>query len=174
MGWKLIKEHYRIGHLVSFHADKGLCIGSSYVHNLIVLNPEAKTINVGKRAISGNADLTRYYEEMTGDREKLWAMLEQPDTFERDLPVFTYEGGEVVQYLCESYGWPNVTHDGQMMYDNRFFKRRDEALKAGLRKAKARVGGLTETVARAARELAEREQWLAEAKADLARLEATS
>lgn len=122
MGWKLVKEQYRIGHLVAFHRGKGLCIGSAYVHDLVVLDPEAKTINVGRLGLSSNADLTRYYEEMMGDQEKLWDLLEQPDTFDKELPVFTYEGGDVVQYLCEEYDWPNVTHDGQMMYENTFFR----------------------------------------------------
>ena len=30
MGWKNIKEHYRIGHTVHV-TDKGICIGSPYI-----------------------------------------------------------------------------------------------------------------------------------------------
>ena len=36
MGWKNIKEHYRIGHAVQV-TDAGICIGSPYIHNIIII-----------------------------------------------------------------------------------------------------------------------------------------
>jgi len=36
MGWKNIKEHYRINHYVQV-TEQGICIGSPYIHNIIVI-----------------------------------------------------------------------------------------------------------------------------------------
>jgi len=174
MGWKAVKDHYRVGHLVSIHTGKGICIGSSYVHDLIRIDPTARTVQWGNLGPSRNDDLARYWEEMHADLAAFWRLVNAPDVFEKDLPVFTYEGGEVVKYLCEEYGWPNVTHDGQMMYENTFFPNAEDARAAGIRNAKARVENLQETVKRIEDDLAERRNWLAESKADLAKIQATS
>lgn len=174
MGWKAVKDHYRIGHLVSIHKGKGICIGSSYVHDLIRINPETREVEWGNLGPSTNDDLARYWEEIHEDTQAFWRLVDAADTFERDLPVYTYEGGKVVQYQCENYGWPNVTHDGQMMCDNTFFERAEDARKAGIRNAKSGVESLTQVVQRAEEDLAKRKAWLAERKAALKELQSSS
>lgn len=174
MGWKAIKDHYRIKHLVAIHEGKGICIGSSYVHDLIRINPEARKIEWGNLGPSYNDELARYWSEIHEDIDAFWALVDAPDTFSRNLPVYTYEGGKVVEYQCEEYGWPNVTHDGQMMYENTFFERPEDARKAGIRNAQAGVESLTEIVERTEKDLAQRREWLAERKANLAELQSSS
>ena len=39
MGWKNVKEHYRIGHSVHV-TEKGICIGSSYIPDIIIIAPD--------------------------------------------------------------------------------------------------------------------------------------
>ena len=170
MGWKAVKDHYRIGHLVAFYEGEGLCIGSGYVHAIILIDPEKRTIREGTLGISGNADLRRYWEEFHSDTSKLWELLEHPDEFSRDLPVFTYEGGAVVEYQCEEYGYPNVTHCGQMMYENTFFEKEADARMAGIRNARAGVDALERAVERTQQDLIERQATLAEYRSNLARL----
>lgn len=40
MGWKNIKDHYRIGHIVAIYGEKGICIGSQYVHDLLMVGSD--------------------------------------------------------------------------------------------------------------------------------------
>lgn len=55
------------------------------------------------------------------------ALIDEPDTFSRNLPVFTTENWAVKAELCEEYGWPNTTHTGRIMYENTYFRTRAEA-----------------------------------------------
>ena len=38
MGWKLLRDAFSINHIVCV-TDKGICIGSGYVHDLATINP---------------------------------------------------------------------------------------------------------------------------------------
>lgn len=119
MGWKNVKEHYRIGHTVCV-TKEGICIGSPYIHNIIVIALDGRSIVKPypneDRGI--NADLDRYQREMDHDMGKLWELVVNPDTFEKSIPVWTYKGAEIIEKQCETPGWPNCTHDGDMMYEN--------------------------------------------------------
>ena len=55
------------------------------------------------------------------------ALIDEPDTFARNLPVFTTENWAVKAEQCEEYGWPNTTHTGRIMYENTYFRTRAEA-----------------------------------------------
>ena len=116
MGWKNVKEHYRIDHIVQV-TDEGICIGSGYLPNLIVINPNGKIV---KADVSGNEKLSRYFHDMDEDLERLKALIQTPDSFSESIPVYTYDGGEIIEKRCEAPGYPNVTHDGLLMYENTF------------------------------------------------------
>jgi hypothetical protein len=118
MGWKNIKEAYRIEHQVRVTSD-GICIGSPYIHDIIVIGLDG---TIKKRYDDGriNEDLLRYQKEFDAEPEKLRELAIAPDKFTTFIPVYTYDGGEIIQKFCEALGWPNVTHDGDMMYENTF------------------------------------------------------
>src|SRR5688572_1181048 len=120
MGWKNVKEHYQIGHAVAVYEGKGICIGSSLCHDLITINPWRRTVHQSSLGVRGNEDLERYWTEINADLDKLWTLIEQEDTFSAEIPVFTWKGSEIVEKSCEKPGYPNLTHDGDLMYDNRF------------------------------------------------------
>ncbi len=168
MGWKNVKKHYRIDHFVCV-TDKGICIGSGYIHDIIVLNPWKKTITE-TMGPSNNDKLARYLQEMRADQDKLWALIEEKDTFEVSLPVWTYKGGDIVELACEKREWPNVTHDGQMMYENLFFATRAQAISAGIRESEAAVKHEVRATNQREKELADGRMRLAEYQADLAKL----
>jgi hypothetical protein len=135
MGWKKVKEHYNIKHIVCI-ADKGLCIGSAYIHDLIVIRLDgtfAKKYDIKSHA---NDELRRYQIEMDADPEKLKGLISEADTFEKSLPVYTYDGADIIEKQCEEYEWPNVTHDGELMYDNTFFIERNAAIEKAKESAK--------------------------------------
>jgi len=138
MGWKNVKEHYRIPHHVIVN-DYKICIGSAYVHDLIVLDPWNKKITHPHSSLGRGGDLARYWDEMHADLDLLWELLEKPDTFAQDLVVYTYKDSEIIEKKCEAYGWPNVTHDGKIMYENMFSADRTVTLNRALRNAEARA-----------------------------------
>lgn len=118
MGWKQVKEHYKIEHIV--HVTKeGLCVGSGYIPNLIVIDPESGKI-VKRPDWATNDNIDRYIAEMDSDPEKLKELIHAEDKFERSITVYTHDDGELLEKKCEELGWPNVTHDGMLMYGNEF------------------------------------------------------
>ena len=125
MGWKNVKEHYRIGHTVQ--VSKGLiCIGSAYVHNLIEIRLNGTFAKKEERY--ANEDLARYQKEMLADIAKLKELIDTPDVFERSIAIWTYNEGDIIEKQCETPEWPNVTHDGQMIYENTFSVDRSEVV----------------------------------------------
>jgi hypothetical protein len=164
MSWKNVKEHYRIGHFVH-------CIGSGYVSEIIVIEPDGR---LSKRydGRGGNEDLARYQQEMDADPVKLRELIAAPDTFTASIPVYTYEGGDVVEKQCEALGWPNVTHDGCMMYANTFSG--DKAWIVAKAKENADIGikWARERVEETEKKLIEARARLAEEEANRAKLEA--
>lgn len=78
------------------------------------------------RPWSVNEDLMRYEREMLADPEKLKELATSPDVFSKNLKTYTEVNHEVVEKLCEARGWPNITHDGCLMYENTFFESEKE------------------------------------------------
>ncbi|TDW65385.1 hypothetical protein EDF57_103569 [Novosphingobium sp. PhB55] len=138
MGWKSVKEYYRITHDVAVYPEKGICIGSPYIHDIIVISMATGAI-VRRWGGPHRDPISRYLAEMDADPAKLAELVAQQDTFERSIPVYTYEGADIVECFCEELGWPNVTHDGRMMYENTFSADRDQVVKWALRNARASV-----------------------------------
>jgi len=163
MGWKAVRDHYRIDHIVQVTSD-GICIGSPYVHDIIVVKD-------GKRVHSDygvrrnlNGELGRIVKEMDADAPKLAELAATEDTFERSIPVYTYEGGSILEKQCEELGYPNVTHDGLIQYENTFSPDAGLVLTWAIDSAKAGVEWRREAVTHA-------EQMLADAKVSLAQRE---
>ena len=136
MGYKTLKDHYDIQHIVAIYdmpefGGLCICIGSAYIHNIIVINiSEAKIVKEHKKErISTNEHLDRYMKELKSAEKKgdLKKLIDAPDLFHNNLPVFTTKDWVVISDLCEEYGWPNTTHDGKMMNNNTFFKTQEEA-----------------------------------------------
>jgi hypothetical protein len=140
MGYKNIKEHYNIGHIVEvcneeMYGGRCICIGSAYAHDIIVIRiQDAKVVKRYKDGKyddgwSTNEDLARYDKAIKADEQNgiLKKLIETPDTFEKFLLVFTAKNGVVIREFCEEYGWPNTTHSGNKMYENTYFKTRKEA-----------------------------------------------
>jgi hypothetical protein len=167
MGWKNVKDHYRIEHLVRV-TDEGICIGSSYIHDIIVIGLDGTLTKREERTC--NEDLRRYMAEFDADPQTLKRLVVTPNTFEKALTVFTYDGGEIIEKQCEEYGWPNVTHDGEMMFDNTFSKSRSKVVKWAKENAAAGVRLSEDRVARIKGELAEAESDLAKARDDVNQL----
>jgi len=111
MGWKAVRDHYRIEHQVQV-TDKGICIGSPYIHDIIVISLDRGEIVKRYDPGSGwsrNENLDRYQSEMDADPFKLAELVAAEDVFERSLPVYTYEGGDIIEKQCEALGYGPTT-----------------------------------------------------------------
>lgn len=171
MGWKAVKDYYRIRHIVQIRGGL-ICIGSGYVHDLIRVGLDGHQVEWGNLGPSSNDDLSRYYAEMTADRAKLRALIEAPDTFDESILVYTYDGGEIIEKQCEKPGYPNCTHDGELMYENTFFVDKAQAVAKAKREASLGIKYGQRSIDEAEQELAKRRSRHEREKANLAKLEA--
>lgn len=173
MGWKAVRDHYRIEHTVQVTSE-GICIGSPYIHNIIVISLDRgeviKRYDPG-RGWSRNESLDHYQAEMDAAPFILAALVAAEDAFERSIPVYTYEGGEIVEKRCEELGWPNVTHDGRMQFENTYSPDPGLVRIWAVDDAKAGIAWMQEAVEEAERNLADKMARLAKRKADLKQLE---
>lgn len=126
MGWKNVKDYYKIGHIVTVKGDV-IHIGSPYIHNLISIT-KSGIVTRENKGWSVNIDLERYCNEMSDDLEKLKELINTPDKFDNSITIYTYSDGDIIEKQCEKEGWPNVTHDGELMYDNMFFSDKQQAI----------------------------------------------
>lgn len=193
MGWKNVRDHYGIKHIVCI-AEKGLCIGSPYVHDLIVIVDADKprdwhdTIDRRCTSIGHNLQIWRsvylgqgepfdgIVKAMAADPAKLRELIETPDTFERSITVWTcdYFKGLIIEKQCEEVGWPNVTHDGELMYENSFSTDRAEIVEYARRNAAAGLESAERNIADAEQKLAERREIRDKYAAALAKFEKES
>jgi len=157
MGWKNVREHYGIGHIVKM-VDGTVHIGSQLVGSLVTVTPEGH-VEVN-RTFSGSADLVRYRELIDADPALFRDLMARPDVFSASIPVYTWSDGQIVEKACEKFGWPNVTHDGELMYENSFFLDRREALRHAIEDAKATREAHERIVLEKRRDLADREAML--------------
>jgi hypothetical protein len=163
MGWKKIKSHFGIEHIVQVDGD-AIKIGSGYVPDLLTIKL-APTIQVEKSSIiSRGGELDIIADKMLADLSKVKELFESPDTFGADIPVFTFEGGEIQEKKCEEFGWPNVTHDGCLMYENSFSKDRSEVVVWAQESAKSHVENAQENLQYCEKKLADAKEYLAKKK----------
>ncbi len=168
MGWKNIKEHYRIKHLVQV-TGQGICIGSGYIHDIIVIGLDG--IQKKRYDDRSNADLMRYQHEIDINPEKLYQLIQQPDIFSKSITVYTYNGGDIIEKQCESLGYPNITHDGEMMYENTFSADKDEIVTAAKTNSDCAIKFMNKRIKEAEERLKEFRNDLLSHEEDRAKLE---
>jgi hypothetical protein len=168
MGWKLLKETFGIKHHVQVSSE-GVHIGSGYVSDLATINPKTGAIRENQtfsRFLSAN-----YPGLLNAKPETLVNILNTPDTFLQSITVYTYDGGEIIEKQCETPEWPNVTHDGCMMYENTFSTDKAEVVKWAKRNASLAVHYTGESIERAESELASLRTRLAGFEAEKSKLD---
>jgi hypothetical protein len=167
MGWKNVKERFNIDYIVAVEDGK-ILIGTPYIHDIASIDMATGAVSDKK----GWHFIKEHCPDLlfATDAEML-ALINEPDTFSQSLPVYTYEGGEILEKQCEEYGWPNITHDGMVMYNNNFFKEKDDAIETAIRNARARIGLFTDMISQRAKEIVDASIKLQKERANLERLE---
>lgn len=130
MGWKAVKEHYGIEHIVHIKGDN-LCIGSECISDIITMSV-TDVVPYPATDFHSCSLVKRLSPLFSASKEKLKELIDSEDAFAQSLPVWTYGEGEIIEKKCEEYGWPNVTHDGLLMYEHEFFEHESEAIDAAI------------------------------------------
>lgn len=148
MGWKTLKEHYGIRHLVQVKThidgiggDRFIVIGTTSMYDLIVIRcSDGKIVKTNTFC---NNVLQDYLNKMGRDgRAVVKELIDTEDRFNEDnlMDVYAieeYEGRKrIVLKHAEKFGWPNVTTDGMLMSASNSFKTKDEAVEELLNASK--------------------------------------
>ena len=117
MGWKNIKTAFSIEHIVAVEGGN-VVIGSGYLPKLIVIDTQTGEISTSE-GFSHFLD-EEYPELKKADPAYLKELFDKPDTFDNNIVVYTYDDDGLIDKRCEETGFPNVTHDGCLMYENTY------------------------------------------------------
>lgn len=171
MGWKTLKTHFDIKHQVHM-TENGLCIGSPYIHDIITINVNTGHIRIN--AANPSFLETQYPQLMKASPEDIVALIRQPDTFTSSIPVYTYKGGQIIEKRCETLGWPNVTHDGELMYENTHSNDRNLVIEWARKDARAGIQITQGMIQKLESDLESLRQELTQHECNLKMLEVTS
>lgn len=170
MGWKNLKEHFGIGHIVQ-KGSRAIHIGSGFVSDIVTIDPETGVVSESS-TFSGFLD-EKYPALKAATPTDVKKLLDAPDSFAASLAVYTFEGGEIIEHKCEELGWPNVTHEGFIMHENRYSPDLGQVVQWAKRDVELAIKFSEEGIEQLLKDLAERRAYLDQAKADQAKLEAT-
>lgn len=118
MGWKAFRDHYGISkHVVYLQGDQ-LVVASTNGDALAYISRNTGQLNC--LPANGNALSAHYPGLMRSDPELNRLLLREPDHFTRSIVIFTFSGADILAKLCETPCWPNCTHEGQLITEERF------------------------------------------------------
>jgi hypothetical protein len=116
-----------------------ICIGGAYCNDLISVNMETLKIKTashtdGGRAGLRNDELVMIWDKLTEliKNGEIKDIIEGKDEIENPLTVYTVQNGELKECITDEYGWPNVTDDGFLMYENQYFRTKEAAIQRGI------------------------------------------
>lgn len=161
MGWKNFKTQFKIKHNVQI-TNKGLCIGSGYVHDLVVIN---LTTGQVKENSTFSGFLKEHYPELLkASSENILAALNSPDYFKTHIPVYSYQDSTIIEEHAEEFGYPHTTHQGNLMYENTHFKTKTEAIYAARQNNQAAISLTQDMINEYQNKLSEMQKNLADLK----------
>lgn len=127
-------------------------VGSYLCHDLISVNKKTMgmryaldTFHEGRKSIK-DQELEAIWDKLeeiikTGLLPEIIAGFDNIPEDKR-IPVFYEHNHEIIESYCDALGWPNVTYDGVLMYNNTHYPTRkqavDEAIKEMLASIKIR------------------------------------
>lgn len=146
------------GYAVNNQEDK-ICVGSPMCSDLISVDKKTlqlryalDTFREGRKCLEnksnskGENELLFIWDKLQEliNNNEILDIINGSDIIENPLPVFTVDYGILIETFTDEYGWPNVTVDGDLMYDNTYFKTKEEAIKYGIKESEAWIEMLTE------------------------------
>ncbi len=130
---KILNNTNYIVHETSEH----ICVGSPLCHDLISIRKDnmhmryaLDTFHKGKSSI-GHGELLMIWEMLEGliISGRIKDFIHGEDIIENPLPVFSHNNDwQIIESFTDEYGWPNTDITGRLMYDNTWFKTKEEAI----------------------------------------------
>lgn len=143
---KLKKILNDTGYIVNNQEDY-IAVGSPLCHNLISVDKKTLKIkyaldtwNTGRQSVGHHEELGFIWDTLQEliNNGEIHDIINGNDEIDNPLPVYTIEGGKLIETWTDEYGWPNTTIDGTIMYENTHFKTRKQAIENGIRDYKNR------------------------------------
>jgi hypothetical protein len=105
------------------------------------------TFHEGRKSVSSE-ELLFIWDTLTAliKSGEIKSIIEGNDPTDGMFPVYSCDDGEVVERFADEFGWPHSTHDGVLMYNNTFFRTREEAIKYGIRDLSYGLESITESI----------------------------
>lgn len=150
-----------------------ICIGSPLCSDLISV--DKKTLNV-KYALDTFREGRKCFEETNRQSEStvllfIWDKLHElikngeindiingDDILENPLPIYTVKDGKLIETYTDAYAYPNVTISGELMYENEYFKTKEEAIKDGIKDCEYFENHLKEQIAESEKEISKKRE----------------
>jgi len=147
---KLFGDH---GYTVT-NCDEYLAIGSSLCHDLIAVDVKTLKIklaldtwNKGRESLRNSPPaLLAIYDKIVEliKNNSIREFFEGDDAIENPITVYTYRDEILVETVTDKIGWPNITKEGWLMYNNTFFTDKNKAINYALKEEQAYLEMLRE------------------------------
>lgn len=170
MGWKTFKERFGITKHIVTVVDGQIHVGSGFVGDLLVVDMKSGEIRENKTFKGFLADCVPALQ--AASRAEILDAIHAADQFAQSIPVYTFRGAEIIEEMCEAPGWPNITHQGNLMYENRHSTYKDFVIRMAKRSAVANRDHSLELLEKAQKELLRCQALLVEDEAIVRSLEA--
>lgn len=130
MGWKTVRDHYKIGHMVHIRDGK-LMIGSQLCSDLIQF--DAATGKFLKYALGSSIeakDCFPWSQRILADSKsgELAKLIAETDKIGETVPVYCHDYYQIIEKRAEppvEYG--NCCTDGELIYENTHWTSREDA-----------------------------------------------
>lgn len=93
------------------------------------------------------------------DSGEINSIMDGNDEIENPIPVWYVKDGKLIEAYTDAPGWPNVTHDGILMYNNEFFTDKVKAIRRGVEEWYYRTLSIEKNITRRIEELQSSIAW---------------
>lgn len=99
-------------------------------------------------------------------------IIKTQDKFEQSIPVYSFKNGRIIESFCEMLGFPNTTHDGQIMYENTHHTNKEDAIEYARKNLASRIENLNDSLTEMENQLTIKKNKMMDAEKLLAELNA--
>lgn len=125
MGWKTFKDKFQLHKHIVYIENEILYIGLSILSTSIKISVKDGTFIRGFSKCVVNEDFRLLAK---ASNQEILDLLKVEDSFEKSITVYYVNSNfKISKTECEVFGYPNVTHDGKLMFDNLFFLEKEDA-----------------------------------------------
>lgn len=170
------------GYIVADHGEY-IGVGSPLCHRLIAVDKTTMRItyaldafNYGRKALEHNEELGQIWDTLAAliASGEMRSIMDENDVLENPVPIWFWDSKtKTIQEKRadpDAMEWPAVAHDGTQIYENNWFRTRQEAVQCAVRNLRAEKECEQRHLVKKKEEIKKYEGWLADTEAALAAL----